>query len=106
MGDWRAMGQGVRRRMGKPSAHSVGARNPSQLPRFVNSPGEDVAGRTAGRPEGTTRDDSFWDRAAKEDSASFARAGEDQWTRELKARQGNHPSLQHKRMRPDGGFFG
>ena len=104
MGDWRAMGQGVRRRMGKPSAHTAGARNPSQLPRFVNEPSSES--RTAGRPDGTTQDDSFWDRAAKQESASFAKAGEDQWTRELKARQSNHPSLQHKRMRPDGGFFG
>lgn len=104
MGDWRTMGQGIRRRMGKPSAHSVGARNPSQLPRFVNNPSDEA--RTAGRPEGTAQDTSFWDRAAKEESASFGRVAEDQWTRELKARQSNHPSLQHKRMRPDGGFFG
>lgn len=105
MGDWRAMGQGIRRRMGKPSAHSQGARNPSQLPRFVDPPAEE--GRTAGRPEGTTKDDSFWDRAAKEDSESYGRVAEDQWTRELKNRVSeNHPSMQHKRMRRENDFFG
>ena len=105
MGDWRAMGQGIRRRMGKPSAHSQGARNPSQLPRFTNAPGEET--RTAGRPEGTTKNDSFWDKARRQETAAQARAGEDQWTKELKARASqNHPSMQHKRMRPDGGYFG
>ena len=105
MGDWRAMGQGVRRRMGKPSAHSKGATNPSQLPRFVNPPPEE--GRTAGRPEGTTKNDSFWDRAHRQESASEARAGEDQWTRQIKDRMSeNHPAMQHKRMKRTNDFFG
>ena len=100
MGDWRAMGQGMRRRSGRPSSHLAGARNPSQLPRFVNDPSSEP--REAGRPHGTTKELSFWDQARRQESASEAKLGESVW-----AKAPLDPEKQRKlRMKPEGQYFG
>ncbi|MCA1781856.1 MAG: hypothetical protein ABR616_18035 [Dermatophilaceae bacterium] len=64
--------------------------------------------REAGRPEGTTKDNSIWDEVRGGDlSASYGRASEDQWTKQLKEEaKERHPAMRQRKMRPDNGYFG
>lgn len=103
MGDWRAMGQGARRRMGRPSAHNKPMRTPSQLPRFVEYPGEE---RTAGRPFGTEKERSFWDKAMRAEAEDKSRPFEDDWSEQVNERMKLRSSVQQKRMRPSDQYFG
>lgn len=62
-GDWRTMGQGMRRRQGYPSSHVRGAaRLPGQMPRDPLATSYDHAGRPEGTKKGPA---SFWDRAGR-----------------------------------------
>lgn len=105
MGDWRAMGQAARRRMGRPSAHNAPMRSPSQLPREVEYPGEQ---RTAGRPFGTEDHRDVWDRAmrAEEKSKGTPQTFEDEWSEQVNERMKMRSSVQQKRMRPSDQYFG
>lgn len=106
MGDWRAMGQAARRRMGRPASYNTDVRPPSQMPREIEYPGEE---RKAGRPFGTEEHHDVWDRAmrAEEKSKNTPQTFEDEWSEELRERtKMRHPSMRRRRMRPEDQYFG
>lgn len=91
MADWRMMGSAMRRRMGAPSHHGGGAA--ALLRTNYDEPG---------RPEGTTKDDGFWDHARRQELEESLLPEGDEWSHRVSE---NHPSMR-RRMKPETEYFG